>query len=61
MCQNTTMWVYGHGLNTFRFMLKNIAYIVAKAGCYNSALVRDKPLWTPASVKRVYYNPVCFT
>ena len=40
--------------------LKQIAFyvqqhIVAMAMCYNPALVCDKPLGAPASVKRVYY------
>ena len=41
-----------HGLKDIMFYLQN--HIAALAMCYNPALVRDKPLGAPASVKPVY-------
>ena len=41
--------------------LKHISFyvqkrVVAMGMCYNPVLVRDKPLGSPTSVKRVYYD-----
>ena len=44
----------GHGLkHIIKFYVQK--RVVAMGMCYNPALVRDKPLGAPASVKRVYY------
>ena len=53
MCQNTTMRVYGPWIKTYCVLCSK--RVVAMSMCYNPALVRDKLLWTPASVKRVYW------
>ena len=53
MCQNTTMRVYGPWIKTYCVLCSK--HVVAMSMCYNPALVRDKLLWTPASVKRVYW------
>ena len=42
-----------HELKHISFYVQK--YIVAMGMFYNPALVRDKPLEAPASVKRVYY------
>ena len=58
MCQNTTMQVYGamvHGLKLIVFYVQK--HITVLARCPNPALVRDKPLGAPVSVKLVYCNP----
>ena len=52
MCQNTTVRVYGHGLEHIAFNVKK--YIAALVMCYNPALVHDKPLGAPAYVELVY-------
>ena len=41
-----------HGLNFLLFYVQK--HIIAMAMCYNPALVLDKPLGAPASVKLVY-------
>ena len=43
-----------HGLKQISFYVQK--RIVAMARCYVPALVHDKPLGSPASVKRVYYT-----
>ena len=56
MCQNTTMWVYGAWIKKIlRFMFKNIYHLGTTVVVITSLLVRDKPLGSPASVKRVYF------
>ena len=42
-----------HGLKYISFYVKKRE--VAMGMCYNPALVRDKPLGSPVSVKRVYW------
>ena len=53
MCQNTTTRVYGPWIKTY-FVFCVQKRVVAMGMCYNPALVRDKPLGSPASVKRVF-------
>ena len=45
-----------HGLKHFTFYVKK--YIATLAMCYNSSLVRNKPLGAPAFVKLVCYLPL---
>ena len=52
MCQNITMQYMDHGLKLILFYVQK--HIIAMGMCYNPALVRDKPLRAPASVKLVY-------
>ena len=47
-CQNTAMWVCGAGIKICYFFVQK--HIAPLAMCYNSLLVRDKPLGPPASV-----------
>ena len=42
-----------HGLKHIKFYVQK--HIAILAMCYNPALVRDKPLGAPASVKQVYW------
>ena len=53
MCQNTTMQVYGAWIKTYYVLCPK--HLAALARCHNPALVRDKPLGVPASVKLVYW------
>ena len=52
MCQNTTIWVYGHGLKFITFYVQT--HIAGLPMYHNPALVCDKMLGAPASVKLVY-------
>ena len=48
-CVKIPQWRYmEHGLKHFTFYVQK--HIVILAMCYNRGLVRDEPLWTPASV-----------
>ena len=53
MCQIPQCGYMEHELQQISFYVQK--HIVAMAMCYNRALVHDKPLGAPASVRRVYY------
>ena len=46
-----------HGLEYITFYVKKHRAVLAM--CYNPALVRDKALGAPASVKLVYHAALC--
>ena len=47
-------WFMDHGLKHVSFYVQK--HVIAMGMCYNPALVGDKPLGSPASVKRVYWE-----
>ena len=51
MCLNTTMRVYGAWIKTYYVLSKTYTM------CHNQALVRDKPLGAPVSVRMIYLYP----
>ena len=54
MCHNTTVRVYGPWIKTYSVLCSK--RVVAMDISYNPALVRDKSLGAPASVKRAYWS-----